>query len=350
MQNTTVEKEALMEMLKEHSQDMKNVNLSMAIIDEDRTERFFYDGTTLSVEVPHLIYEIGSVSKTFLSSLLAKLMVEGKITLNDSIDIFLPEINWPEKAVVPTIQQLVTHTSGIGNDIDCSTKEAADDLKKRLQEFSGDFENDCIYSYLDEQDYIETLRTIDWATICHGFNYSNIGATILGLILERVTGTPFETLMQTYIQKELGLTHTWTDMPAELPVGYCLAKPYGTDQKEKKHWIWRHKIGMAAGGIYSTLDDMTAYMSDYLNNTPDYLQSCYHEQLVYSEAHHFGLGMMWIKEENIIWHNGATGCFHSFVGFRTDIKRAVVILENHHETNEMSIDVIGKKILNELRP
>ena len=57
--------------------------------------------------------------------------------------------------------------------------------------------------------------------------------------------------------------------------------------------------------------------------------------------------MMWIKEGNTIWHNGATGCFRTFVGFRKDIRKAVVLLENHHKTNDITVDVIGKMILGE---
>ena len=48
---------------------------------------------------------------------------------------------------------------------------------------------------------------------------------------------------------------------------------------------------------------------------------------------------------NLTWHNGATGCFRSFVGFREDGKSGVVLLENHQERNETNLDVVGKEIL-----
>ena len=82
----------------------------------------------------------------------------------------------------------------------------------------------------------------------------------------------YREVMSRFIHEELGLAHTWLDMPREVPKGYSVALPVGVDQKEKNHWIWNHKIGMAAGGIYSTLEDMTAYVRTYLSNTPKYLE------------------------------------------------------------------------------
>lgn len=336
-------------LLIEHSTGMNELSLSMAIIEEDRVQTFYYDGERITGECPRIIYEIGSVTKTFTAALLMKLVSEGSIRLSDTIDRFLPEIAWKCDEAVPTILQLVTHTSGIGNDIDCSTEEAGRKLEKKLEGFTGDFEGDCIYGYLDEEDYLETLRTVNWADVSHEFQYSNIGITVLGIIIQRVTGKPYEEVMSRFIHEELGLAHTWLDMPREVPKGYSVALPVGVDQKEKNHWIWNHKIGMAAGGIYSTLEDMTVYVRTYLSNTPKYLEECHGNQLAYSEANHFGIAVTWIKEEDITWHNGATGSFHSFVGFLNNRKAAVVILENHHEANGISVDDIGKRILRDVK-
>ena len=55
------------------------------------------------------IYEIGSITKTFTSSLLSKAISEGKVSLDDSIDTYL---DLQKKDYYPTIQRLVTHTSG----------------------------------------------------------------------------------------------------------------------------------------------------------------------------------------------------------------------------------------------
>lgn len=341
----SMNREKILEMLKAHSNGMKELSLSLAIIENGRIQCYYYNGESLTEKVPRLIYEIGSVTKTFTAALLMKMISEGMLNLSDSIDRYLPEVQWPDQTFVPTVLQLVTHTSGIGNDIECASEEARADLEDRLSKFSGDFEDDCIYGYLDRNDYIETLRSIDWTDVRHDFQYSNIGVIILGIVMERASGVSYESMMERFIMEELSLSHTWLDIPSEFPAGYQLARPCGTDQTEKKHWIWNHRIGMAAGGIYSTLEDIVAYAKTYLNDAPTYLKNTHIRQLAYSEADHFGIAVSWIKEGNITWHNGATGCFHSFIGFNKKEKTAVVILENHHEVNDMSIDIIGKEII-----
>ncbi|MBR3824668.1 MAG: hypothetical protein IKJ39_05665, partial [Lachnospiraceae bacterium] len=63
--------------------------------------------------------------------------------------------------------------------------------------------------------------------------------------------------------------------------------------------------------------------------------------------HPFSIGLGWIKEGNLTWHNGATGCFQSFVGFREDRSRGVVLLANCRERNSVAMDTIGKYMLKE---
>ena len=70
------------------------------------------------------------------------------------------------------------------------------------------------------------------------------------------------------------------------------------------------------------------------------------------KTHHDGVGIAlgWHTDTRhgsaITWHNGATGGFHSFVGFDTNTRRGVVVLSN----SGASIDDIGRHILNEGNP
>lgn len=333
----------IIKMLKRHSEGMEALSLSMAVIEEGAVQRYFYDGQELSTDVPRLIYEIGSVTKTFTCSLLCKYLAEGRISLGDRIDQFIPGLD--NGCEYPTVLQLATHTSGLGNDIDCVSQLHRQELERRVRSFSGDYESECIYSFLTEEDYIETLRATVWDNVSHEFQYSNVGFAVLGMILAKVGGKSYGELMRDYIERELQLKETSLDMPVNSKSGLILAKPYGLDNKPKSHWVWKNRIGMAAGAVYSTLDDMIMYIGNYLRNSPDYLEQSYIKAHAFSDVNHFGVGLSWIKEENIVWHNGATGCFHSFVGFREDKKKGVVLLENHHERNEINIDVIGKEIL-----
>lgn len=87
----SMNREKILEMLKAHSNGMKDLSLSLAIIENGRIQCYYYNGESLTEEVPRLIYEIGSVTKTFTAALLMKMISEGMLNLSDSKEI-LPGI------------------------------------------------------------------------------------------------------------------------------------------------------------------------------------------------------------------------------------------------------------------
>ena len=327
-------------MVRQHAFGMKHLQLAVALIDEDHVTRLTYNGDKRAQEVPSRVYEIGSVTKTFTAALLAKLLYEGVLRLEDTVDVYLPELRgYPH---CPTILQLATHTSGLTNDLERSTPEAARALEKRMAVFSGDHEKDCVYQYITEDDVIDQVRFLQHAD--HGgFLYSNIGYALLGSVLGKAGGVPYQTLMMDMIRHDLGLQHTWLDLPGGVPV----LAGMGTDNEIKGNWRWAGSGAMAAGAIYATLDDMISYIQRYIDNQPGWLQWTHHRVCAECTPQPFSIGLGWIKEGNLTWHNGGTGCFRAFVGFREDRPRGVVLLANCRERNSITVDTIGKRMLKE---
>ena len=193
------------DMLHRYAAGMKHLQLAVALIDEDHVTRLTYNGDKWDQEVPSLVYEIGSVTKTFTAALLAKLLYEGVLRLEDTVDVYLPELRgYPH---CPTIFQLATHTSGLTNDLERSTPEAARALEKRMATFSGDHEKDCVYQYITEDDVIDQVRFLQHADH-DGFRYSNIGYALLGIVLGKAGGAFYQTLITDIIRHDLGLQHT----------------------------------------------------------------------------------------------------------------------------------------------
>lgn len=89
----SMNREKILEMLKAHSNGMEDLSLSLAIIENGRIQCYYYNGEGLTEEIPRLIYEIGSVTKTFTAALLMKMISEGMLNLSDSIDRYLPRSN-----------------------------------------------------------------------------------------------------------------------------------------------------------------------------------------------------------------------------------------------------------------
>ena len=328
------------DMLHRYAAGMKHLQLSVALIDEEHVTRLMYNGDKWGQEVPSRVYEIGSVTKTFTAALLAKLLYEGVLRLEDTVDVYLPELRgYPH---CPTIFQLATHTSGLTNDLERSTPEAARALEKRMATFSGDHEKDCVYQYITEDDVIDQVRFLQHADH-DGFRYSNIGYALLGIVLGNAGGASYQTLITDIIRHDLGLQHTWLDLPKDAHV----LPGIGTDNEIKGNWRWGSSGAKAAGAIYATLDDMISYIQRHMDNQPGWLQLTHKRAYAACTPHPFSIGLGWIKEGNLTWHNGATGCFQSFVGFREDRSRGVVLLANCRERNSVAMDTIGKYMLKE---
>ena len=328
------------DMLHRYAAGMKHLQLSVALIDENHVTRLTYNGDKWDQEVPSLVYEIGSVTKTFTAALLAKLLYEGVLRLEDTVDVYLPELRgYPH---CPTIFQLATHTSGLTNDLERSTPEAARALEKRMATFSGDHEKDCVYQYITEDDVIDQVRFLQHADH-DGFRYSNIGYALLGIVLGKAGGASYQTLITDIIRHDLGLQHTWLDLPKDAHV----LPGIGTDNEIKGNWRWGSSGAKAAGAIYATLDDMISYIQRHMDNQPGWLQLTHKRAYAACTPHPFSIGLGWIKEGNLTWHNGATGCFRSFVGFRDDRSRGVELLANCRERNSVAMDTIGKYMLKE---
>lgn len=155
-------------------------------------------------------FGLASGSKMFTATLVFQLMEEGKLQLQDPVKKFLPELQ--NKALHEiTIEQLLTHTSGMGDFFE-------------NPEFGGMEAMTTSNSYLP---YIET--DVPSFSPGEGFRYSNTGFSLLGVILEKVSGVPYQELVKANIFDRLKMDNS--------------------------------VAGLSAGGGFSTSDDMHKFLS-----------------------------------------------------------------------------------------
>jgi CubicO group peptidase (beta-lactamase class C family) len=140
---------------------------------------------------PRTVFDIGSVSKQFTAMAVVLLAEEGKLSLDDEIQKFLPEI--PRYAKPVTIRHLLHHTSGLRDYID-------------LLEWSG-VEEEAV---TDDRDALAVLVRQKAPNFEAGaeFLYSNTGFFLLSVIVERVSGKPLRAFAAERIFLPLGMTHT----------------------------------------------------------------------------------------------------------------------------------------------
>lgn len=277
------------------------------------------------------VYEIGSITKTFTASLLCKAVEKGKISLSDPIDKYL---DLPAKDYYPTIGRLVTHTSGY--------KPYYFERPMISNFLNGD--ND--FYRISKPMLLERIGKIDLEDRDYSFCYSNFGIAALGLVLEKVYGEDYTSLMNTYTRNELGLLHTQiSDGNGDMD----------------NYWAWAEGDAyMPAGALTSDISDMLKYAGMQLQNKPEYLAMS-HDALAeinispgVNEAmgiHLDSVGVSWIidDENNIIWHNGGTDNYNSYIGFSPESGTAVVVLSNLPPDVRIPATVMGIELLTSLQ-
>ncbi len=283
------------------------------------------------------VFEIGSVTKAFTSLLLADMVQRGEVALNDPISKYLPaEVKVPERSGrVITLEDLSTHTSGLprmpGN---FSPKDAGNPY--------ADYTADQLFQFLSTYQLTRDIGS--------KFEYSNLGGGLLGQVLTRRAGVDYETLVRTRIAGPLGMTRTGIalspEMKAHLAVGHnsgLVAVPN-----------WDIPALAGAGALRSTANDLLAFLAANLGYKESPLAPAMGAMIkTRRPAPPLGeIGLGWLikkaQDDEIIWHNGGTGGYRSFVGYRVKARAGVVVLSN--TSTATGVDDIGMHLLDSSAP
>ncbi|QJP34677.1 serine hydrolase [Nonlabens sp. Ci31] len=244
----------LVEVWLEAQKDFDNIPGLTAIVVED--QKVLWSGAfglaniekNIKAEASTLC-SICSISKLFTSVAIMKLYDEGKLRLDDNVSDLLPAYNlqqkYPESGPI-TIRSLLTHSSGLPREADYPYWTGPDfSFPSKAQ----------INSKLSEQETLYPASTY--------LQYSNLGLTLLGEIVEKISGVPYEVYVQKNILDPLGLTDTRTVMPEQL-YGKQLAIGYSaisrTGKREKVNFFQANGMTPAAG-FSSNVQDLGKFAS-----------------------------------------------------------------------------------------
>jgi CubicO group peptidase (beta-lactamase class C family) len=181
------------------------------------------------------VFDIGSITKPFTAAAILKLEMTGKLTVTDPIMKYLRDV--PEDKQQITLHQLLTHTAGF-------TDSLGDDYDKVGRE---DFVKLALASKLRSRPG-------------KSYSYSNVGYSLLGVIIKRVTEQSYEKYLHDNLFKPAGMMKTGYVIPewgnARLAHGYQKTKDWGTPldhawNQDGPYWHLR-----ANGGLLSTVDDL----------------------------------------------------------------------------------------------
>jgi serine-type D-Ala-D-Ala carboxypeptidase/endopeptidase len=281
---------------------------------------------------PTSAFEIGSVSKTMSSTLLANLIVQGKVSLEDPLQKYLPKgVTAPQfsgEAIL--LKHLVTHTSGLPAVPDFSTSPA-----------------DNPYANVDEASIYKTLSSSRLSRAPGSqMEYSNYASMLLSTIVAKQYGVDFESALKQQLFQPLSMQRSYVNQKTK---DTNAAQGHTPNGKSTVAWSFNTNLS-GVGGVRSTLDDMVAYAKAQLNPAATSIaKSIELTQQRVSVPGNQGTGMNWmlapLNGRELLAHEGGTGGFSSFVAVDKTKKRAVVILSDTAMTNTGGLGSLGLHLL-----
>ncbi len=282
------------------------------------------------------VFEIGSVSKAFTSLMLADMVQKGEVALDDPASKYLPKtVTMPrggERDI--TLVDLATHTSAL-------PRMPTDHRAADPQNPYADYTVSKMYSFLSSCKLPRAIGS--------KYEYSNLGAGLLGHVLSLRAGTEYETLLANRIAKPLGMPSTAIRLDQEMQ--RRLASGHNGSLEEVKNWDIPTLAG--AGAIRSTVNDMLLFVEANMGKKNTALQAAMVDQQITrkpTDSPDLSMALGWHKHtrfsQELVWHNGQTGGYHSFVGFDKKRGVGVVVLCN----TSSDIDDIGLHLLDKRWP
>ena len=282
------------------------------------------------------VFEIGSITKVFTASLLAAMVQRGEVRLDDPIAKYLPPtVRVPSRAGRQvTLLDLATHTSGLPR------------IPSNLAPYDpmnpyGAYSVDHLYEFLSAYELTRDIGT--------GYEYSNLGAGLLGHALARAGGVTFEALVTTRILEPLGMADTKIGLTESMRAR--LAQGYDEGGNPVSPWDFPTLAG--AGAFRSTANDMLKFLAASLDLSRGPLARAMAlaqpGRYPVDGAPNLRVGLGWhtlrVGEAEIVWHNGQTGGHHAFIGVDHATTGNVVVLGSScHDIDDIGFHVIDQRL------
>lgn len=205
------------------------------------------------------IGQIGSITKTVVATAMMRLVEQGKLDLDATVQTYLPDFRVQDEDVSRqvTVRHLITHSAGWTGDVFIDT--GAND--------------DAVRIYVEKMVDLQQLAPLDTA-----ISYNNAAFCVAGLVIEAVTGQTFEQVIQELIFDPLNMAHSFffphDVMTHRFLVGHNVKDDDGGNRETKVLTPWAiPRASNAAGGISCHIKDLFKYASCHLGDGSPLLKS-----------------------------------------------------------------------------
>lgn len=313
---------ALLDILKSRVEDGRATGLVLGVMEADGSTRIVAHGDPGAGAPPlgpDSVFEIGSVTKVFTTTLLADMVRKGEVSLDVPAQTYAPPgMTLPTrngKAI--TLAHLAEQNSGLprlpGN-LDLSKVDMTNPYAAYTREMLTDF----LRAYALPRDPGAS------------FEYSNLGMGLLGEILAHRAGTDFETAVRTRILDPLGMKDTAIRLTPDMQAR--LAKGHDASGAPAANWDLPSLAG--AGALRSTMTDMLKFLDanigDPTNDLERAMRLAHQPRFPLGGNAKIGLGWITITTDkgSFIYHDGGTGGYGAIVAIDPQRKVGLVLLGN----------------------
>ncbi len=283
----------------------------------------YQDADKHILNTSNTIYQIGSTTKEFTAAVILKLAEKGKLSLEDKLSKYFP---YYKRGNEITIKHLLTHTSGIyeilRNHTAFNENTKPRSIKKTLSYF------------------IDKPLDFDPGT---QYSYCNSGYILLGLIIEKVTGKPYQIVVRNFILKPLKMEHTGFDF-AGLKKSYKAMGYTKYTQKIKEESVpWDSTATFSAGSLYSTVGDLYLWHKGLLNYKVYSKASLETATTPYLAGYGLGCWIDTLYQKKIVSHGGNILGFTGYFGRIQEDDACVIILNNifNHQIETIGLSIFA---------
>lgn len=284
------------------------------------------------------IFEIGSMTKVFTSLVLMDMVQKGEVAVTDPISKYLPaSVKVPERnGKQITLQDLSTQSSGL-------PRMPSNFHPKDPSNPYVDYTAEQLYQFLSGYQLTRDIGS--------QYEYSNLGVGLLGHVLSLRAGTDYESMVRSRILDPLGMNSTRVTLTPQMKTRLAIGHGPNLDPVPN----WDIAVLAGAGALRSSANDMLTFLAANLGYTKTPLAAAMAQEISIRRPAGspdmqiaYGWHIQTKNGNSILWHNGGTGGYRTYMGFDPKSRAGVVVLSNI--ATAAGPDDIGRHLLDASYP
>jgi CubicO group peptidase (beta-lactamase class C family) len=268
---------------------------------------------------PDTIFEAGSVSKQFTAAAVLLLARDGKLSLDDPVSKYIPEL--PDYGKPLLIRHILNHTRGLR---DWGSVAA----------ISGWPRTTRVHTHAHVLEIVSHQRSLNFPPGTR-WSYSNTGFNLAAIIVSRVSGTPFADFTRDRVFRPLGMTHTsWRDDFTRIVKNRAVAYAEDREHTGEFNTDMPFENVYGNGGLLTTVGDLLKWNENF--SKPVVGDAAFVElqqqpgRFNDGRIHGYAFGLFVGKREGLreVYHSGSTAGYSAFLSRFPDQKLSVAVLCN----------------------